>query len=53
MKKTILGFSLLVALLTATSAATPSASADPTLQSASGFGQMLWGPKTRLRRDSA
>jgi hypothetical protein len=43
MKKTILGFSLLVALLTATGAATPSASADPTLQSASGFGQIHLG----------
>ena len=43
MKKTIAGIALLVLLLAATGAAVQSVSADPTSQSASGFGQIHLG----------
>ena len=43
MKKTIAAISLLIALLTAAGAAVQSAGADPSLQSASGFGQIHLG----------
>ncbi|HYT79712.1 MAG TPA: hypothetical protein VEQ37_10740 [Actinomycetota bacterium] len=43
MKRTITGIALLVSLLTGVGAGTPSASADPGLQSASGFGQVHLG----------
>jgi hypothetical protein len=53
MKKTIAVLSLLVALLTAAGAGTPSASADPSLQSASGSGQVHLGLPLRTFAFSA
>jgi hypothetical protein len=47
MKKTIARISLLVAMLAAAGGGTQSASADPSAQSASGFGQVHLGLPTR------